>query len=187
MENAFLGRRALRVPSRNSLREFALQKTANMDERDDYDPTEFDDSGERTVSELEDVHSTLKDIHSSLKKILSALESRNPWSGLVGAFIVIALIMGWPGSKLDRWTDRVWYSIMYSTDWKNVNIEKRPLDCDFFHAPVGDKGCHYKKSTIVFGEEQRRALMQQATAPQERENYTRQPNSVTVYWERKEE
>jgi hypothetical protein len=31
---------------------------------------------------------------------------------------------------------------------KNVTVEPRPSDCDFIHAPLGDKGCHYKKMPI---------------------------------------
>jgi hypothetical protein len=65
----------------------------------------------------------------------------------------------------------VWYSSSYNIEFKSVTIEKRPRDCDFLFAPIGNKGCRYKKRTEVFGEEQRRALV----------------HSVTVYWEKVEE
>jgi len=63
------------------------------------------------------------------------------------------MLSSWPGSKLDRWTDKVWYSVRYDADFKNVCVDKRPMDCDFFHAPLGNKGCEYKKRTIVYDEE----------------------------------
>jgi hypothetical protein len=141
-----------------------------------YD-NEDDDSGERTVGELEEVHSTLQEI-------LSTLKSRDGWIWVV---IFIILVEGWSGSKLDRWTDKVWYSFGYDADFMNIAVEKRPLDCDFLHAPLGGKGCQYKKRISIFGDEQRRAAIQQATTPEERQTYAKQPNSITVYWEKEEE
>jgi len=147
-----------------------------MDEYED----DYDNSGERATSDLEDVHSTLKEI-------LSTLKSRTDLSGLFWVVIVIVLLDGWPGSKLDRWTDKEWYSFRHDADFKNITVEKRPLDCDFSHAPLGSKGCEYKKHTNIFNGEQRRALIQQATSLEQRKAYEQLPNSVTVYWEKQEE
>jgi hypothetical protein len=66
-----------------------------MDE--DYG-TEYDDSGDRTVSELEGVHSTLQEI-------LSTIKSRTDLSGFFWLVLIILFVEGWSGSKLDRWTD----------------------------------------------------------------------------------
>lgn len=85
----------------------------------EYDDNEYDDSGERMVSELEDLHSTLKEI-------LSTLKSRADLFGLFWVVIVILVLEAWPGSKLDRWTDRAWYSFRYDADFKNVTVDKRP-------------------------------------------------------------
>ncbi len=144
--------------------------------------SEYDDedAGERTVSELEDVHSTLQEI-------LSTLKSRTDFLGLFWVVIVIFLLDSWPGSKLDRWTDRAWYSFKYDADFKNVTVDKRPLDCDFFHAPLGGKGCQYNKRTNVFGEEQRQALIREARTAEEQQTYAKEPNSVNVYWEKAED
>jgi hypothetical protein len=154
---------------------------------DEYENDDDSDSGERTVSELGDVHSTLKEI-------LSTLKSRTDFSGFWVFVIVILFFLfldslgdSWHGSKLDRWTDRTWYSFRYDADLKNIIVEKRPLDCDFLQAPLGNKGCEYKKRTNIFGDEQRRALIQQATTAEEKQTYANQPNSVTVYWEKEEE
>lgn len=109
---------------------------------DDYE-SDYDDSGERTVGELEDVQFTLKEI-------LSILKSRTDYTGWFLVVIVILLLAGWPGSKLDRWTDKVWYSLRYyDADFKNITVEKRPSDCDFLRAPIGEKGCQYNKDVAV--------------------------------------
>lgn len=60
---------------------------------DDYED-DYDDSGERTVGEIEDVHSTLKEI-------LSVLKSRTDFTGWFWVVMVILLLGSWPGSKLD--------------------------------------------------------------------------------------
>jgi len=46
----------------------------------------------------------------------------------------------------DRWTDPIKYSLVYDkVNSNNVVYSEKPKDCDFIHAPLGDKGCHYKK------------------------------------------
>ncbi len=142
---------------------------------------DYDDSGERTVSELEEVRSTLKEISSKLEWIVDTA------SFFLWVMVAILVLHDWSGSKLDRWTDKVWYSVRYDTDFKNVIVERRPMDCDFFHAPLGDKGCEYKKDVLVFDEEQRQALIKRATTAEEQQTFAKQPNSVGVHWEKKEE
>ncbi len=44
-----------------------------------------------------------------------------------------------------RWA----YALAYDTDEKHVRIEPKPHDCDFLHAPLGDKHCHYEKAILV--------------------------------------
>ncbi len=41
------------------------------------------------------------------------------------------------------------YALRYSTDLSQVKILPKPADCDFLHAPIGFKGCHYEKSMQV--------------------------------------
>jgi hypothetical protein len=102
--------------------------------------------------------------------------------------ILVILVFGsWPGSKLDRFTDRVWYSVIEDTDWNNVHIERRSSDCDFLHAPLGSKGCEYKKATMIFGLKERRKLVAEANTPEDRASASQQPNTVVVYWEKKEQ
>jgi hypothetical protein len=142
---------------------------------------DYDASGESTASELKEIHDTLTDI-------LSAIQSRTDlWRSFWIVNVLIMLFASWPGSKLDRWTDKIWYSAKYDAYTKNIAVGKRPQDCDFFHAPIGDKACDYEKKTQVFGDEERKALMQQAATPDERKHYAQEPNSVTVYWDKTEE
>jgi hypothetical protein len=94
---------------------------------------DYDDSGHQIVSELEDVHSTLNEI-------LSTLKSRFDFPQWAWVLAIIFFLEGWPGSKLDRWTDKVWYSSSRNADFKNIRVEKRPSDCDFFHAQIAVDG-----------------------------------------------
>lgn len=43
-----------------------------------------------------------------------------------------------------------WYSILYRVPASKVQIKTRPKDCDFMHAPMGDKGCHYVARVYVY-------------------------------------
>jgi hypothetical protein len=140
-------------------------------------PSSFVDKLESVHSTLEEILSTLKSqprcelesVHSTLEKILSTLksQSRSEVSGLFWLFIFIFLLESWPGSALDRWTDKAWYSVRYDAEFTNITVEKRPLVCDFVHAPLGGKGCVYKKHASVFGEKERQALIGQATTTEE--------------------
>ncbi len=131
--------------------------------------------------EIENVHATLSEIRSALKpKGSSVLD----WFGVL---IFIFVLENWSGSAVDRWTDKAWYSVRYQAEFANITIEKRPPNCDFLHAPLGSKGCEYKKNTSIFGDEQRQALIRQATTAEDQQRYAKQPNAVTVYWEEEED
>lgn len=140
-----------------------------------------------------DESTDLDEINSTLQNIQALLEERNGLSGSGGvgswivAIFVFSLFLSWAGSSVDRWTDKAWYSFRYTADFKNIEVQKRPLDCDFFHAPLGGKGCDYEKKTTVFGDEERNKLIEEATTPQDKDRYRQQPNSVFVYWDKKED
>jgi hypothetical protein len=36
-----------------------------------------------------------------------------------------------------------WYAVKYDVPVSHVIVEPEPHDCDFLHAPIGDKDCHY--------------------------------------------
>ena len=37
------------------------------------------------------------------------------------------------------------YSIAYQTSLSSIQVTDQPSDCDWGHAPLGNKGCSYKK------------------------------------------
>ncbi|HKV95319.1 MAG TPA: hypothetical protein VJW20_22430 [Candidatus Angelobacter sp.] len=128
--------------------------------------------------ELQEIHSTLNEI----KKILPSLRPDWSWAWIIVVFWFF--FSGWPGSRLDRWTDRVWYSFKNNAKWENTDIQKRPSDCDLLHAPIGSKGCYYKKKNSSFTDSDRSKLLETATTPEDRTRINNIPNSVTVYWEK---
>jgi hypothetical protein len=151
--------------------------TPPQNRRQDSDSS--DDAKDRTVRELDSANSTLKEI-------LATLRPRSEASGFFWVLVLVFLLESWPGSGPDRWTDKAWYSVRYGAEFANITVEKRPLDCDFMHAPFGAKGCQYEKGTSVFGDEERQSLIRQATTTEEKQNASKQPNAVNVYWEKKE-
>jgi hypothetical protein len=94
---------------------------------DEYDP---DDSGYG----LEDVCDRLDNIEAAVKADHSDLS----WVGFV--------IVGWLVIFVwlpDMWWSKTRISWWYGVSTDQVTIEKKPADCNFFHAPLGGKGCHY--------------------------------------------
>jgi hypothetical protein len=41
------------------------------------------------------------------------------------------------------------YAARYGADSSHVQVAAKPADCDFLHAPIGFKGCHYEKLVQV--------------------------------------
>jgi len=152
-------------------------------DNDDPEGTQSRDYEAETVSQSEDIHSALQEILSTLQ---NTRDGGGPWEW-IWIVVVVFLMSAWSGSRLDRFTDRVWYSLANDTDWKNVTIMRRPSDCDFLHAPIGTKRCSYKKTTVTFGEKERQILIGLATTPEEKAQSAKEPNSVTVDWEKKAE
>jgi len=67
----------------------------------------------------------------------------------MGCLLVVALIVGgvWFGIW-GRHTE-LRYAIEHSADLSQVTVERQPKDCDFLHAPLGLKDCHYEKEVTV--------------------------------------
>ncbi len=64
------------------------------------------------------------------------------------ALIILALIVWFILPA--RWTDPLLYSTEYSVNANQVHWNAKPTDCDFIHAPLGDKACHYKKTVTAY-------------------------------------
>jgi hypothetical protein len=108
---------------------------------DDYDPSDDYEEYETSYS-LEDVCNRLDEITKILRDRRSAL------SELVSAVAILWVffaLIPW------MWHSKLVYSWRYGVAVSQVNIEKEPTDCDFLHAPLGDKDCRYERqvSTVL--------------------------------------
>jgi hypothetical protein len=45
----------------------------------------------------------------------------------------------------------MWYAFKYDVNVGQVHIAPKPTDCNFWHAPVGFKDCHYEKWVARYG------------------------------------
>lgn len=41
--------------------------------------------------------------------------------------------------------DSAFYAWRYDLNVRDIHLDKQPTDCEWFHAPLGDKDCHYSK------------------------------------------
>ncbi len=41
------------------------------------------------------------------------------------------------------------YSVAYQIPTSSIQVTDQPSDCDWGHAPLGDKGCSYKKQLLI--------------------------------------
>ena len=100
---------------------------------DDYDSNDYASHQESILNELEAIHSTLR--------------ARPNIAGIIGAVVVVLILSSF---WFDKLTYRAWYSFAYGCAYKKVTVVKRPADCDFLYAPIGDKDCHYKKVIMAY-------------------------------------
>jgi hypothetical protein len=67
-------------------------------------------------------------------------------SGLIG-FLVIAGIAGW---LYFVGFNATWYAVEYKVSPEKIHIDAKPKDCDFMHAPLGNKECHYEAAVTAY-------------------------------------
>jgi hypothetical protein len=78
----------------------------------------------------------------------SAVASANN-AGL-GAFIVVAVGLGFSAIRDTDWFTKIYAAIKYSLPQSEIEIEgSRPHDCDFMTAPMGSKQCSYKREYLA--------------------------------------
>lgn len=59
---------------------------------------------------------------------------------------VVVFFVLWPFSvTVQRWG----YAMRYNTDARAVFIDEKPTNCEWTHAPLGSKGCHYEKQVVI--------------------------------------
>ena len=73
--------------------------------------------------------------------------------GIIGIAATI-VFLGVPAAFIwmllpDSFTQPIRYAAEYSVDKSHVFIEKEPTDCDWGHAPIGNKDCHYDKTVLT--------------------------------------
>jgi hypothetical protein len=56
-------------------------------------------------------------------------------------FVAMAACFYWLGPSV--------YSIKYAVSAEKIYVDPKPTDCDFWHAPLGKKGCHYQRIVIA--------------------------------------
>jgi hypothetical protein len=65
-------------------------------------------------------------------------------------FLVLIVAGGYLAFSNYGWTNSLWYSVQYGVGYSDVQTDAKPNDCDFIHAPLGDKGCSYKAHVKVY-------------------------------------
>ena len=83
----------------------------------------------------------------------AAFDGRNSQNGM-RVFWGLALLLGflwlaWRAVVPEPWRDSFNYSSKYHIQDDSVHFTPKPKDCDWGHAPIGGKGCHYKKQVLL--------------------------------------
>ena len=90
--------------------------------------------------------STLDDVCDKLDEIERAVRDKGSVLGAIVALIIAWLVILGLG---DLWHSKLRYAWWYNVSSDQVTTEKKPTDCDFLRAPLGDKGCHYDREVTV--------------------------------------
>lgn len=71
--------------------------------------------------------------------------------GCLSILILGVLILVVFGASSDGpWANSLWYSVEYSVPFDAVQTDNKPINCDFLTAPIGYKGCSYKRYVQAF-------------------------------------
>ncbi len=71
------------------------------------------------------------------------------------------------------------HSIKYAVSADKIYVDLKPTDCDFWHHPVGTKGCRYQRVVIARHAKQFREIRPGESDPNERFD------SVLISWVKK--
>jgi hypothetical protein len=63
--------------------------------------------------------------------------------GGIGGLLVAAVVLFFIFAPVS-WTNAVWYGVKFKVSPSEVDTDTKPTDCDFMHAPLGNKDCSYK-------------------------------------------
>jgi hypothetical protein len=90
------------------------------------------------------------------------------WSSIL---VVIFTCIYWVGPSV--------YSIKYAVSADKIYVDPKPTNCDFWHAPLGKKGCHYQRVVIARSAQEAREIRPGESDPNERFD------SVLISWVKK--
>ena len=85
-------------------------------------------------------------------------------------FVAMAACFYWLGPSV--------YS-KYAVSAERIYVDPKPTDCDFWHAPLGRKGCHYQRVVIARYAIDIREIRPRESDPNERSD------SVLISWVKK--
>lgn len=108
-----------------------------MSDIDDID--DVDDVHDR-FDRLDDVYDKLVDIERAIKN-----QTQN-WGTAVFWVVVFWLVIPFFSSM---WHSKFRYSVQYDVPNEQITIDKEPKDCNFLHAPIGGKDCHYERQVAA--------------------------------------
>jgi hypothetical protein len=86
-------------------------------------------------------------------------------------FVAIAAWFYWFGPSV--------YSIKYAVSADKIYLDPKPPDCDFWHAPVGNKGCHHQSVVIARDAKDVREIQRDDG------DFNRRFDSVLISWVKK--
>jgi hypothetical protein len=72
-----------------------------------------------------------------------AEDSEGCLGGFIGLCFFIFILWDWVANSKLR------YAFQYNVNMEQVSLEPEPKDCDFMHAPLGQKDCRYEKFVQV--------------------------------------
>ena len=95
----------------------------------------------RLVSDDYEPAYNLDDVCDRLDSIERAIKDNNSGFGWLAIVIIVRLVIS--GSQA-LWHSKMRYSWWCGVPYDQVTVEKKPTDCTFnYHAPMGEKDCHY--------------------------------------------
>jgi hypothetical protein len=89
----------------------------------------------------------------SMARDNTVLDGRNSRDGqrVFWGLVILGVILWlvWVVFVPEPWRDTFNYSSQYHIQDDHIHFTPKPKDCDWGHAPIGDKACHYKKQILL--------------------------------------
>jgi hypothetical protein len=117
----------------------------------------------------------LEDIHTQLVGIQSEIRASSESRRFVILWWMLLLFGGliFDGGIAKLWHTKTRYAIQYGVNYDQVYMNDRPHDCNFLHAPLGDKDCHYE--------------IKVSEAQGQKDGSTEMEKQIYIFWEKVED